>query len=74
MYGDPENVCTYYATKDYVVTREGIFNTNTAECIMKYTFSDDRYKDAIITESYNIFFKRDTSNRKVILGVNMNFQ
>lgn len=74
VYGDPENVCTYYATKDYVVTREGIFNTNTAECIMKYTFSDDHYKDAIITESYNIFFKRDTSNRKAILGVNMNFQ
>ena len=75
VYGRDDIGEVIFASEDYVSTRDGIYVTDTTECIIKPQNDKYYYRDIIISESYNVFLKSHLStNANVLIGINLNLQ
>jgi hypothetical protein len=75
VYGRDDIGEVIFASEDYVSTRDGIYVTDTTECIIKSQNDKYYYHDIIITKSYNVFLKTHLStNANVLIGINLNLQ
>ncbi len=74
-YGVAQYGSVNFASKDVVSTYEGLFLTDTYECIIDYFDDDFDYEYILVTDSYNVFFRdRDYLKRNIIIGVNFGVQ
>ena len=73
-YGDASYGSINFASNELVSTFEGIFLTDTYECVVDYSDSGFSFEYLLITDSYNIFFRDRTNSDSKILGINFNIQ
>lgn len=74
-YGVAEYGSVNFASNAVVSTYEGLFLTDTYECIVNYFDDDFDYEYILVTDSYNVFFRdRDYLKRNIIIGVNFGVQ
>lgn len=73
-YGAVSYGSVEFASEEIVSTHEGLFLTDTYECIINYFDEDFDYPHILVTESYNLFFREDYYFSKEIIGINFNFQ
>ena len=63
-----------FASEELVSTFEGLFLTDTYECIIDYYDAGFEFQYILVTESNNIFFRARGYNVNVIVGVNFSIQ
>lgn len=63
-----------FASKDFVSTFEGLFLTDTYECIIDYFDAGFKFEYMLVTKSDNIFFRARSIDRNIIIGVNFAMQ
>ena len=74
-YGVAQYGSVNFASNAVVSTYEGLFLTDTYECIINYFDDDFDYEYILVTDSYNVFFRdRDYFERNIIIGVNFGVQ
>ena len=73
-YGVAEYGSVNFASNAVVSTYEGLFLTNTYECIINYFDDDFDYEYILVTDSYNVFFRDRSFDRNIIIGVNFGVQ
>jgi hypothetical protein len=73
-YGTATYGSVNFASEDIVSTYEGLFLTDTYECIVHYDKAKTDFQYILVSESSNIFFRTRSFDRNVIVGVNFNLQ
>ncbi len=73
-YGVAEYGSVNFASKELVSTFEGIFLTDTYECIVDYFDAGFKFEYLLVTQSYNIFFRARSIDKNIIMGVNFRVQ
>ena len=73
-YGEGDYGSVNFASEELVSTYEGIFLTDTYECIVNYFDAGFKFQYILVTESYNVFFRARSIDKNVILGVNFSIQ
>lgn len=73
-YGEDDYGSVNFASKDFVSTFEGLFLTDTYECIINYFDAGFKFEYILVTESDNVFFRARSIDRNIILGVNFELQ
>ena len=73
-YGEGDYGSVNFASEELVSTYEGIFLTDTYECIVNYFEAGFKFQYILVTESYNVFFRARSIDKNVILGVNFSIQ
>lgn len=73
-YGEADYGSVNFASKDFVSTFEGLFLTDTYECIINYFDAGFKFEYILVTESDNVFFRARSIDRNIILGVNFELQ
>jgi hypothetical protein len=73
-YGTATYGSVNFASEDIVSTYEGLFLTDTYECIVHYDKAKTDFQYILVSESSNIFFRPRSFDRNVIVGVNFNLQ
>ncbi|MBO7761223.1 MAG: hypothetical protein J6T24_00335, partial [Clostridia bacterium] len=73
-YGTASYGSVTFASDELVATYEGIFLTDTYECVVDYFDAGFRYEYLLVSESYNIFFRPRSLDRNVIIGINFSLQ
>lgn len=63
-----------FASKELVSTFEGLFLTDTYECVVNYFNAGFKFEYILVTKSYNIFFRARSIDKNIILGVNFSIQ
>lgn len=73
-YGTAEYGSMTFASEDVVSTSEGLFLTDTYECIVNYFDAGFNFEYILVSESYNVFFRQRSFDNNIILGVNFELQ
>lgn len=73
-YGTADYGSVTFASKQLVSTYEGIFLADTYECIIDYDDSNFKYEYILVSNSYNVFFRKRGFDEKVIIGINFDVQ
>ena len=74
-YGTADYGSVVFASEELVATYEGVFLTDTCECIVNYFDADFDFEYILVSSSYNVFFRmRSYSYRNIIIGVNFELQ
>lgn len=73
-YGAADYGSVNFVSESVVSTYEGLFLTDTYECIVEYSGSGFNYDYTLVTDSYNIFFRARGSDANIIIGVNFSMQ
>ena len=73
-YGTVSYGSVVFASEELVSTYEGLFLTDTCECIVDYYESGSDFRYILVTESYNIFFRTRSFDTNLIVGVNFSLQ
>ena len=73
-YGVSNDGSMVLASEDLVSTHEGLFLTDTYECVVNYKDSGFGFEYVLVSDSYNIFFRQRIANQNVILGINFELQ
>ena len=73
-YGTSNYGSVNFASKELVSTFEGLFLTDTCECIIDYFDAGFKFEYLLVTDSYNIFFRSRSVDRNMIIGVNFNVE
>ena len=73
-YGVANYGSVVFASSEIVSTYEGLFLTDTYECIVNYFDAGFDFEYILISESNNVFFRQRTIDKNIILGVNFNLQ
>ena len=73
-YGEASYGSVNFASEELVSTYEGIFLTDTNECIVNYFDAGFKFEYILVTESNNVFFRARSIDRNIILGVNFSMQ
>ena len=73
-YGEGNYGSVNFASEELVSTFDGLFLTDTYECIVNYFDAGFRFEYILVTDSYNFFFRSRGIDRNVILGVNFSMQ
>ena len=71
-YGEWSHGSVNYASAELVSTFEGLFLTDTCECILNYADEEFYYEYILISKSNNIFFRSKDYDRNMIIGINFN--
>ena len=71
-YGTASWGSVAFASSELVSTYEGLFLTETYECVIDYSQAGFEY--LLITDSYHAFFRQRIGDKNIILGVNFNLQ
>ena len=73
-YGEASYGSVNFASEELVSTFEGIFLTDSYECIVNYFDAGFEFEYILVTESNNVFFRARSIDRNIILGVNFSMQ
>ena len=73
-YGSKSYGSTVFASENLVSTYDGLFLTDTYECIINYSNAGFDYDYLLVTESNNFFFRQRGYSVNTIIGVNFNLQ
>ena len=73
-YGDFNQGSVNYASEEVVSTFEGLFLTDTCECIINYSDADFKFEYVIVSESEQFFFRSESKDKNIIIGVNFDLQ
>lgn len=73
-YGAADYGSVNFVSEDVVSTYEGLFLTDTYECVINYFDSGFYFECVIVTESNNVFFSKRPYTSNEILGVNFELQ
>lgn len=73
-YGTADWGSMTFVSEDVVSTYEGLFLAGTYECIIDYHEAGFDFEYILISDSYNIFFRRRISDENIIIGVNFGLQ
>ena len=73
-YGTANYGSVVFASSEIVSTYEGLFLTDTYECIVNYFNAGFDFEHIVVTESNNVFFRKRSINKNIIIGVNFNLQ
>ena len=73
-YGEAQYGSVNFASENLVSTFEGLFLTDTYECIINYFDAGFNFEYILVTESNNIFFRARSVDKNVIIGVNFSMQ
>lgn len=73
-YGEADYGSVNFASKEFVSTFEGLFLTDTYECIINYSDAGFKFEYILVTESNNVFFRARGIDSNIILGVNFELQ
>lgn len=69
QYGGADYGSINFASPDFVGTYEGLFITDTYECVINYRDTQFPYPCILITKSKNVFFADRMERDKIIIGV-----
>lgn len=73
-YGTQNYGSMVFASEEIVSTYEGLFLTDTYECIIDYFDSDFDFEYVLVSESNNVFFRERFADENIIIGINFNVQ
>lgn len=73
-YGTADYGSVVFASNELVSTYEGLFLTDTYECIINYFDAKFEFEHLIVSKSYNLFFRRRTLDKNIIIGLNFDVQ
>lgn len=73
-YGTATYGSINFASEEIVSTYEGLFLTDTYECIVDYDDVQTEFQYVLVTESENIFFRTRSFDKNIIVGVNFSIQ
>lgn len=74
-YGTADYGSVVFASEELVATYEGIFLTDTCECIVNYDDANFKFEYVLVSNSYHVFFRmRSYSDGNFMIGVNFNLQ
>ncbi len=73
-YGSTDYGCMNFASAELVSTFDGIFLTDTYECIVDYFDAGLRFRYMLVTKSGNVFFRERGFDVNEIVGVNFSIQ
>lgn len=73
-YGTHSYGSTVFVSKELVSTYEGLFLTDTYECVIDYFESGFTFEYLLISDSYNIFFRSRSNDKNIIIGINFDRQ
>ena len=74
-YGTAAYGSVVFATEELVATYEGVFLTDTCECIVNYFDANFEFEYILVSSSYNVFFRmRSYVDGNIILGINFELQ
>jgi len=74
-YGTADYGSVVFASEELVATYEGVFLTDTCECIVNYFDADFEFEYVLVSNSYNVFFRmRSYADGNIIIGVNFKLQ
>ena len=73
-YGVADYGSVNFASAELVSTFEGLFLTDTYECIVNYFDANFDFQYILVTRSYNVFFRERSFDNNIILGVNFSVQ
>ena len=73
-YGTEDSGSLTFVSEEIVSTYEGLFLTETYECIVNYWEADFDFEYILISESYNVFFRQRSGDQNIIVGVNFELQ
>ena len=73
-YGTATYGSVNFASEEIVSTYEGLFLTDTYECIVDYDEVQTEFQYVLVTESENIFFRTRSFDKNIIVGVNFSIQ
>lgn len=73
-YGVANYGSVNYVSENLVSTFEGVFLTDTYECIINYFDAGFKFEYILVTKSDNIFFRARSIDRNIIIGVNFAMQ
>ena len=62
------------ANEEFVSTYEGLFLTDTYECVIDYFDASFDFDNIIVSDSYNIFFRSSKNDKNIIIGINFDIQ
>ena len=68
-YGESNNGSVNFVSKEVVSTFEGLFLTDTYECIIDYFDSGFKFEYILVSESGNVFFRKRSIDENIIIGV-----
>ena len=74
QYGVGEYGSVVFASPEIVSTYEGLFLTDTYECIINYFDSKFDFEYVLVSESNNVFFRKRSFDKNIIIGVNFDLQ
>ena len=73
-YGPQDYGSITFVSPELVSTHNGLFLTDTYECIIDYFDAGFRFEYILVTDSYNVFFRARSGNTNIIIGVNFEIQ
>ena len=73
-YGTANYGSVVFASSELVSTYEGLFLTETYECIVNYFEAGFDFEYILVTESNNVFFRKRSIDKNIIIGVNFDLQ
>lgn len=75
VIGKYGNYCSVtFASEELISTFQGLFLTETYECVIDYFDAGFDFEYILVTESNNIFFRKRSFDRNIIIGVNFDLQ
>ena len=73
-YGTANYGSVTFVSDEMVSTYEGLFLTDTYECVIDYFDAGFDFEYMLVSESYNIFFRQRIFDKNIIIGVNFELQ
>ena len=73
-YGTADYGSMTFASDELVSTYEGLFLTDTYECVIDYYDADFDFEYILVSESYNVFFRARSGDKNIIIGINFDLQ
>ena len=73
-YGTQPSGSITFVSEEMVSTYEGLFLTDTYECIIDYFDAGFDFEYILVSESYNVFFRANSGDENIIIGVNFEIQ
>ena len=74
QYGTASYGSIVFASNEVVSTYEGLFLTDTYECIINYYEAGFDFDCMIVSNDYNVFFRQSNPYGNIIIGVNLELQ
>ena len=73
-YGTANYGSVTFVSEELVSTYEGLFLTETYECVINYFDAEFEFEYILVSESYNVFFRQRLFDKNIIIGVNFELE